>query len=366
MSARSSSGRATQFARSVLTRNLQVRPGENVVIEGWSHSLPWAVALARETRRLKAFPLVLYEDEEAFWDSVGKHEEEVLGAAPAHEWAMLGRTDVYIHMWGAGDRLRIGALPQVRAEKLVAFNDAWYKAATKAGLRGARLEVGRPFPNLARAYGVDPRTWMDQVVAASMVDPDRLRAVGAPLARALQRGRRIRIRDDRGTDLTLGLTHRPATLSTGRVTKQDLKLPFRMLTQLPSGTVAVALDESVADGTFVANRACYYDTGKETGGVLEFKKGRLVDHSFDKGAGFFDRGFKDGGKGRDRPGGLRIGLNPKLRNTPQLEDVEAGAILVSVGGNRFFGGKNPSPFFGFAVNAGATLEIDGRAVPLPG
>ena len=145
----------SRFAHAVLTQNLHVKPGENVVIEGWSHSLPWATALARETRRLKAFPLTLYEDEDAFWDSVDSREEKLLGTAPAHEWALLGKTDVYIHMWGAGDKVRLNQMPPSRSSKIFAWNDAWYKAALKAGLRGARLEIGRPFPTLAKLYDAD-------------------------------------------------------------------------------------------------------------------------------------------------------------------------------------------------------------------
>jgi leucyl aminopeptidase (aminopeptidase T) len=366
MAASSPTARETQFARFVLDRTLQVRPGENVVIEGWSHSLPWAVALAREARRKKAFPLVLYEDEDAYWDSVVAKEDKILGAAPSHEWAALAKTDVYIHMWGAGDRLRLNALPGKRADTLLGFNPAWYTAAGKAGVRGARLEVGRPYPNLAKVYEVDESKWMNQLVEATMVDPDRLAAVGKPLVKALERGRRLRIRADNGTDLTLGLKRRSVRLSTGRVSKDDIKRPFGMLTGLPAGSIRVALDESVADGTIVANRTSYYDTGKATGGVLEFAKGKLVDHHFDTGAKFFDDGYKAGGKGRDQPGLLGIGLNPKLHDTPQVEDIEAGAILVSVGGNRFNDGKNKSPFFGFVVNAGARVEIDGRPLPLPG
>jgi hypothetical protein len=38
--------------------------------------------------------------------------------------------------------------------------------------------------------------------------------------------------------------------------------------------------------------------------------------------------------------------------------------MVTVGGNFFNGGKNKSPFFGFAINVGARVEVDGR--PLPG
>jgi leucyl aminopeptidase (aminopeptidase T) len=369
MARTSDSRRETAFARAVLTKYLQVRPGENVTIEGWSRMLPYASALARETRRLKAYPLVLYEDEEGYWDSVDAREDEVLGAAPSHEWAALGKTDVYIHMWNAGDRLRMEKLGEKRGGKLFGWNPAWYKAAAKAGLRGSRLDIGRPFPNLAKVYGVDIGKWRDQLVDATLVSPEQMYATGAPIARALERGRRIRIHDDRGTDLTLGLAHRPARVEVGRVTPKDKKFPFSMLSLLPAGNVRVALDESVADGTIIANRASYNDTGMSTGGWFEFRKGRLVGHGYATGAKLFDKDFAKGGKGRDRPGYLAIGLNPQLHNTPQLEDREAGAITVSVGNNAFIPGgkgKNAAKSGGIVVNVGATLEVDGKRVALPG
>ncbi len=366
MAAKSPSSREARFAKAVLRQNLQVRPGENVIIEGWDRLLPWATALAREARRMKAHPLVLYDNDDSFWDSVDAHEDEVLGAAPTHEWAALGKTNVYIHMWNAGDRIRMEALGPGRAEKIFGWNPAWYKTASKAGLRGSRLDIGRPFPNLAKAYNVDLAAWMDQLVEGTLVDPAELNAVGRPIARALERGRHVRIFDDHGTDLTLGLKHRKARVDTGRVSKEDQRTPFGMLTLLPAGVVRVAVDESTADGTIVANRSSYTEVGMSTGGRFEFRHGRLVRHHYDTGAPYFDKPYAKGGKGRDRPGYLAIGLNPKLHNTPQMEDREAGAITVSVGNNEFIpGGKNKANFTGIVVNVGARVEVDGKPLRIP-
>ena len=359
--------REAQLARFVLTRNLRVQPGENVIVEGWSHSLPWSVALVREARRLGAHPLLIYEDEAAFWDSVDAKEDAVLGAAPTHEWAALGKTDVYIHLWNVGDRIRMGALPPARVNRIFGFNDKWYDVAHKAKLRGTRLDIGRPFPNLAEAYGVDLETWTQQIFEGAMVDPAELERRGEPIAKALERGREIRIHDDDGTDLTLRLSGGEPVRDYGRVTAADRASRFRLLNFLPAGAVRIALDSRVAEGTFRANRASFSETGKATGGVFTFQGGRLSDHQFATGgAELFDMPYRRGGTGRDRPGYLSIGLNPKLPNTPQLEDREAGAILVSVGGNAFLpGGKNKSNFGGIAINAGATVEVDGRPLRLP-
>ncbi|MCI4366136.1 MAG: aminopeptidase, partial [Thermoplasmata archaeon] len=352
-------------ARSVLKNNLKVRPGDRVIVEGWTHTLPASVAFAREARRMKALPLVTYEDESSFWDSVRQKEDKVLGTAAAHEWAALGKTDVYIHMWGPGDRFRLANLPEARQEKLMGFNMDWYKAARKAKLRGARLEIGRPFPSLAKLYGADVETWRNQLVAATMVEPARLRAAGAPLDKALRRGTRVRIHDGNGTDITLGLAHRTPRAQYGTLDADSMKSPFGMLLNLPAGGIRVALDETVADGTFRGNRASYYDGGAATGGEFRFENGRLTEAKFESGGELFDKGYAKAGKGRDLPGMLSIGLNPELHNTPQVEDLEAGAIMLSLGVNAHLGGKTKGPFFGFVVNAGATLEIDGRPVPLP-
>jgi len=351
-------------ARSVLRKNLRVKPGEQVIVEAWSHTLPWAVTFAEEARKMGAQTIVPYEDEEAFWNLVDLGKEAVLGKAAAHEFAALGKTDVYIHMWGPGDRIRLFGLPEARRDKIFAFNQSWYAAAQKAGVRGARLEIGRPYPTLAKAYGADPEKWLDDLVRATLVDPGSLARAGAPIERAHARGKRLRIRDDSGTDLTLGLLHRPVRSEYGRLSPADLKRPFGSLFTLPTGAVSVALDERVADGTLVSNRTDYFEDGRATGGVFHFRGGKLTEHEFERGGELFERDYGRGGKGRDQPGQFRIGLNPELHDTPQLEDRELGALMVSVGANRFYGGKNASPFFGWLINAGATVEVDGKVVPI--
>ena len=360
-----SDGAVSKLARSILTKNLKLRPGERVSVEAWPHTLPWAVAFAREARRMKALPVILYEDEAGYWSSIEDGGAKLLGTAPGHEWAALAKTDVYIHMWGPGDRVRLNALPAPQQAALFRFNDNWYATARKAGLRGLRLELGRPYPTLAEAYAVEQEKWMDQLLAASAVDPAELARRAPPLVRPLQSGRRVQITHPNGTDLTLGLARRAARVYDGRPLPASRERPFDLLANVPSGSIRVPLDESVADGTLVGNRTCYYDDGVARGPTFEFSQGRLTEARFASGGERFDKPFAKGGKGRDRPGFLAIGLNPALHDTPQVEDVEAGAVMVSVGGNQYLGGKNRSPFFGWGVVAGATVKVDGRPLPIP-
>jgi leucyl aminopeptidase (aminopeptidase T) len=350
----------TKFARSVLRDHLHVKPGERVIVEAWTHTLPWAVAIAKEARQMGAQVLMPYEDEEAFWDIVRSGRERVLGKPAAHEWAALENTNVYIHMWGPGDRVRLNALPPAQLNRIFEFNNKWYATAKKRGVRGARLEIGRPYPTLIKAYKADEEQWISDLIRGTMVTPASMERVGRPIVRTLERGKRLRISDDRGTDLTVGLLHRPVRLDVGLPSSAERKKPFNQLVTLPTGAISVALDESVADGTLVANRTNYYDDAIATGGKFEFENGKLTHAEFKVGGERFDREFKKAGKGRDRPGQLRIGLNPKLHNTPQLEDRELGGVMVSLGNNEFYGGKNSVNFFQWVINAGATVEVDGK------
>ena len=86
---------ATQakFARSVLKDHLHVKSGERVIVEAWTHTLPWAVAIAREARQMGAQVLVPYEDEEAYLGlgsgrartSPGKASRPRMGSSRKHK-----------------------------------------------------------------------------------------------------------------------------------------------------------------------------------------------------------------------------------------------------------------------------------------
>ncbi|MGI0132186.1 MAG: aminopeptidase [Thermoplasmata archaeon] len=349
-----------RVARSVLGRSLGVEKGERVLIETWSHTLPWAAAMARESRRLGARPLVIYEDENAYWQSVGAGEAKILGKPGKHEWAALSKSDVYIYFWGPADRARLAALPPETVDRLLAYNEAWYDLAAKAGVRGARMEVARPSPSLARLYGANENAWRREVADASLVDPKALARDAERVARAVEQGESLTLRHGNGTDLTLRLGGRAARRQCARVPdKGERANRYGSLINIPGGSVNVALDGRTADGTLVGNRAGYFDRGVTRDVTWTFAKGRLTSWSYGAGSDLFETPFRAAGKGADRPGTLTIGINPKVRNAPMVEDLARGAITLTVGGNSFLGGSNASPFSSWALIDGADVEVDG-------
>ncbi|MCI4318422.1 MAG: aminopeptidase, partial [Thermoplasmata archaeon] len=353
---RSSSSLRAQFARSILTRNLDVRKGERVMIETWTHTLPWAAAMAREARRLGARPLLVYEDEEAYWDSVAAGEEKLLGKPGKHEWAALEKSDVYVYFWGPADRAKLFQLPGETLERLQAFNEDWYDRAIKSGVRGARLEIARPSAPLASLYGANADDWLKEVAEASLVDPSTLAKDARKLAKRLVNGSRLTIRHPNGTSLTLHLAGQKPRMTTGRSREKGANTGrYGVMVTIPAGSVTVALDSSRGDGSLLANRTSYFERGTDTGARWRFKGGRLTSRAFATGAEMFEEPFKTGGKGRDRLGTLTIGLNPRVTHAPQLEDLERGTLTIAVGNNAYLGGSNSATFGSWALIGGANV-----------
>ncbi|HTP53836.1 MAG TPA: aminopeptidase [Thermoplasmata archaeon] len=351
---------ADQLARSVLTRRLQLRPKENVTIETYPSSLPWAAGFVREARRLGAKPLLHYEDEASYWAAVDEGRGALIGAPGEHEWAALEGTDVYIYFWGPEDLARRSRLPEAEQEKLTAFNRQWYDVARKAKLRGARMMIARVTEANARRWGTSVAAWRKEMVAASLRDPALLRRDAERVRRAFERGREVRIRHPNGTDLTLALAHRPVQVALGVVTPEGRKSPFGSMVNVPDGSVYTSVDEGTADGTLVANRATTLPDGQRLGGRFRFKDGRLVGFRYAKGGAGVAREFRSAGAGRDRPSFLEVGLDPSIDRSPGLEEAVRGAVTVGVGGNVGFGGKTKVDFLSYVTVAGPELRIDGR------
>jgi leucyl aminopeptidase (aminopeptidase T) len=352
---------ADRLARSVLRRRLAVKAGEAVTIEAYPSALPWATGFVREARRLGARPLLLYEDERSYWTAVSEGRTSLVGSPGANEWGALEGSDVYVYFWGPEDLPRRRSLPDREAEQLVAFNTRWYETARKAGVRGVRMGIARATEPNARFFGVPVTSWREKVYDASVRDPAAFRAAAARVARRLEKGRSVRIRHPNGTDLTLALAGRRPYVTLGEVTATSRKTAFGSMASVPDASVYVAVDESTADGTFVANRTSTAAFFRPVdGGRFRFRDGRLVGHAFGRGGAAFRNAFRAAGAGRDRPAFVEVGFDPSLAGVPLLEEAEAGAVTVGVGGNVGFGGRTKVDFLGYLTVGGAELTVDGR------
>jgi leucyl aminopeptidase (aminopeptidase T) len=357
------SPRATAaLARSILTKTLRVRKGENVVIESWSASLPWAKPFVAEARRLGANPILLYEDEESFWEALKTGNGKPTGRVGSHEWAALANTSAYVFFFGPSEWPRADDLSAKKRDGVAAYNGEWYRRAAKAKVRGVRMYLGRTSELSADRWKLDLGAWRDELFRASLVPPADLHRSGTKIGSRLRKGKQVTVTHRNGTNLSFRLARTPLLLDDALVDEADLK-GGRNMAAIPGGVVGICTETSSADGIAIGNRTTYPDSGPVAGTRWTFRDGHLTEQTYESGGEPLVAAFgKAPPKGRDRLGFFSIGLNPEITHLPQMEDQELGAVLLSIGNNRFRGGKNASPFGAWMVITGATVSIDGKPV----
>lgn len=351
-------------ARNIVTRYLQIRRGENAIIESWDHTMPFATAMVDEIRRVGGRTLHIHEDEGAWWRAIDRKQSPLLGKLSAPEWAALKATDVYVHFWGPGDTDRIEKIPEKAFEQALGWFSPWYEVARRSGLRGGRVALGFATEGRARQWGLDRAQWEERILRACLTDPLETAKRGARIVRALSRGKKVRITHSNGTDLEVALAGGAPRLQDGTPHPRDKRYgPSDMLAQVPAGRIDVALDSKTAEGVIHANRRTNIWWHWTAGGTLEFVDGRLASYSFEEGQAEFVRQFKRGTPGKDRTGSLTFGLNPVARNVPILETVEGGCVTLVLGRNGHLeGGRNHTNFMDWVSLAGAEVSVDGSTL----
>ena len=356
-----------RFARTVLRETLRMRRGESILVETWSGTLPWAESFVLEARILGARPMLVVEDEETYWKSLEEAPAANLGQVGTHDWAALKASNAHMYFWGPLDTAREESLPLSVQTRIRANDHEWFRLVEKFGVRSVRWDFGRTSELWAKRYGVDLATWRKELVEGAAVDPRSLQKDGQRVAEAFRRGRELRITHRNGTDLSLRLVGRRPKVDDGVIDEADLRAGS-VFTVVPSGVTTVAVDETYAEGKFIAGEGAGLLMAQEAdealvGGRWTFKGGRLVDYQFEKGGEAFRKVFNAKGPGKDRPGLVAVGLNPNTASIPLLFDQQLGTISVSIGRNTQAGGVTRTPHFtAYESIRDATLEVDGKLV----
>lgn len=356
-------------ARSLVRNYLRVQPGENVIVEAWTHTLSMSSALVDEVRRLGGSAFLAYENDDAWWRAVERKQAKLLGRLSGPEWAALKATDVYVQFWGPADSGRVEKLPERTLDDwATGWVDRWYRIARSTGLRGGRMDLGWVTEPRARHWGVSTERWRDGVLEACLADPQEMGRTGIRLARALSGAKKVRITHPNGTDLEVALARESPRVYDGFPhPKNSAYTGADMLANFPEGRLRIALDAKTGEGRIVSNSRSYDETWfpwtRFSGGTLEFAEGRLTSFSFEEGEATFAKRFAQPKPGKDRPGRLSIGLNPKARNLPFRERLERGCVQLVVGANAYQsrGSRTPNDT-GSVCLTGPEISVDGTPV----
>jgi len=351
----------SRVASGILRRSLRLKRGQNVIIEAWTHTLPFAELLTTAAVRLGVRPTTFFVSEQAFLEAQEKSHPHGSAASVRSELAAIAAVDGYILLPGPEDLSMLDRLPAAKrrahdrgiAERRRLLQ---HHAVPSVCVLGAPVTRGA-----AEQFGVDLEVWRRESLAGHLVDPQLLRREATPFARAFQDGHKVTISHPNGTELELGLYGRAPVIEDGAVDAHD-RAQGRTYTVLPAGWVAVAVEESTADGSFIANRPSRDGRGIVRDARWTFRGGRLTDFAVGPGRAAFERRFGRAGPERNRPALIEIGLNPKLHDFPIVEDHELGVVSVYIGHNDDFGGRTRGTFREYALLEGADVRVDGRRI----
>lgn len=347
------------LAKNVIRKSLQIKPREGVIVECWNHGLEAAREIVYQLRATGAKPMLLFEDEAAYWRSVEGLPAAKLGQVSKSEWSALAEANAYIFLPGPADIARYRA-NRSKIPAATAYNAEWYRRAEKAGLRGARVLLGYVSRERALAYGFGYEPWRSMLLEASAADFGVLSRRGHRLADRLSQGADVEVSDPNGTHLTFHLKGRAAKCDDGIVDKADLKAGD-VMTGVPGGSSYVAPDEGSAEGTVVANLPMPYLGTMVRGIRIEFRDGR-ASWSASEGAEAIRAAYDRATGAKDRLAAISLGLNPAMTYGFLQDDLVAGAVEIDIGDNTEWGGKNRSNFSLGARLSHATVRIGRKTV----
>jgi leucyl aminopeptidase (aminopeptidase T) len=355
-------------ARNLVERYLRVRPGENVIVESWTHTISMSSAMVDAVRRVGGRVLLVYENDDAWWRALERKRAKLLGGLSDPEWAALQVANVYVQFWGPEDSARVERTPEKKLDEwALGWVDRWYKLARSTGLRGGRMAVGWVTDTRARHWRVSQERWRTGLLEGCLADPKEMAASGKRLARVFSGARKVRITHPNGTDLELALAHVPPRVYDGFPHPKDKAYSGGdLLANFPDGRLRIPLDPTTAEGRIVSTYRSYDESwfpwAAYSGGSFDFSGGRMTSFSFEDGEEAFAKRYARGKPGRDRPGVLTIGLNPKIRNTPSLERMERGCVQLVVGADNIQGGAKTPNDIGSISLAKSEISVDGTPV----
>ena len=348
------------LAKTVLRKSLHVKAGENVIVETWNHGLPVATEFVHQARAIGARPMLLFEDEGAFWRSAAELPKGKVGHVGGHEWKALEAADAYVFLPGPADITRVHEVGEDRFYAAIGYNDEWYKRAKRYRIRGARIGLGYATPERAVSYGLDLDGWRRTVLEASAVDPREIRRAGRALHAALSKKGRLEITAGNGTRFACELSGRMAAFEDAEVTEEDVDRGSNMA-DVPAGEVYVCPDAASGEGTIRFDRPIPA-TGRWIRDIaFTFEDGR-AKWTAAGDVTSLQRTWQKAKGPKDRLAYVDVGLNPKARLGFLGDAMVAGVVSVGIGANAGLGGKNKTDFYLGGTLTGATVTIGGKTV----
>ena len=353
-----------QLAQRIVNQSAGVKEGEIVLVNGIARDNDLLENIVIEIEKLGAYPLLSVDSEKLAKRSFSDVPEKYDTKEPKIGMALAKIANVTISIDGGETDGLLADIPPARLA-----------ARAKAGAPVGKELIKNKVRSVSVGNDLYPTEWRAKRFEMPLdnfaklfwdgvnIDYSGLQTTGEK-ARATLAGKELEITHPNGTSLKLNLESKPAYISDGIISADDIA-KGNLSVFLPAGEAAVIPAANSGTGKFVVEKD--YFNGKEVHNVVfNFENGKLTSMT-GEGDGFaaMKTDYDARGEGKDMLSYIDFGINPSYALAPSSKFgnwVSAGMVSVGTGNNTWAGGSNESTGAVGGHLAGCTVKIDGKTV----
>jgi len=353
-----------KLAERIVTQSAGIKEGEIVLINGSVRDLELLENIFTEVQKVGGHPLLEINSERltkrSYTDVPEKYDtqEAKLGMA------MAKIVNATINVDSGETEGLLADVPPKRLSARAKTSEPVAAEFTKNKVRS--VSVGNdlyPTEWRAKRFEMPVSDFAKLFWEGVNIDYTNLQAAGEKARTALT-GKELEITHPNGTNLKLNLDTKPAYISDGIISADDIT-KGNLDVFLPAGEAALIPAANSGDGKFIIEKD--YFNGKEVRNLaLTFAGGKLTEMT-GEGEGFaaLKADYDERGAGKELLSYVDIGINPNYALSPSTKLgnwVSAGMVSVGTGNNTWAGGGNTVSYGLGGHLAGATVKIDGKTI----
>jgi len=330
-----------KIAKNIINKSMFVKQKEAVVISTGPNSLKFAEKLAYEAAIIGANPTITYGNDELSLKIYKDIKTKHLRIIPKLSKILAKKIDVEIIIDDSNPSIA-RKLPQKKIQIRMKTMKPIKKIRDKRIIKKTIKSVLIGFPNkeTAKSLGTSFNKLSKIFWNTLSMDPYKLYIINEKIISKLKNAEKINI-TGKNTNIELSVKNREPINDCG-LWERD-KIGYL---NLPAGEVFYAPVETSANGEVYFDLPCLWHFGKQVKGVwFEFKNGRVVNYSIERGQKNFEEVMKHASGDKDKLAELGIGTNPNAKPTGGMTIVDEkirGTIHMAIGWNKGYGGKNDS------------------------
>jgi len=330
-----------KIAKNIINKSMFVKQKEAVVISTGPNSLKFAEKLAYEAAIIGANPTITYGNDELSLKIYKDIKTKHLRIIPKLSKILAKKIDVEIII-DDSNPIIARKLPQKKIQIRMKTMKPIKKIRDKRIIKKTIKSVLIGFPNkeTARSLGISFNKLSKIFWNSLSMDTYKLYIINEKIISKLKNTEKINI-TGKNTNIELSVKNREPINDCG-LWERD-KIGYL---NLPAGEVFYAPVETSANGEIYFDLPCLWHFGKQVKGVwFEFKNGRVVNYSIERGQKNFEEVMKHASGDKDKLAELGIGTNPNAKPTGGMTIVDEkirGTIHMAIGWNKGYGGKNDS------------------------